>query len=38
MLDDAALARLAAQGWERDQRTSVDDSLGTRAYFRRMSP
>ena len=34
MLEDPALAREAAQGWERDQRTSTADSLGSRAYFR----
>ena len=32
-LGDPALARQAAQGWERDQRGSVADSLGTRALF-----
>ncbi|HWA59093.1 MAG TPA: hypothetical protein VG692_17705, partial [Gemmatimonadales bacterium] len=33
LLEDPALARSAAQGWERDQRASVADSVGTRAYF-----
>jgi tetratricopeptide (TPR) repeat protein len=33
LLEDSVLARQAWQGWERDQRTMVDDSLGTRAYF-----
>ncbi len=33
LLEDPALAREAAQGWERDQRGSVEDSLGTRAFY-----
>ncbi|HSB53583.1 MAG TPA: protein kinase, partial [Gemmatimonadales bacterium] len=33
MLEDPALARQAAQGWERDQRTSVEDSIGSRAFY-----
>lgn len=33
ILQDPALARQAAQGWERDQRNNVADSIGSRAYF-----
>ncbi|HWA16625.1 MAG TPA: hypothetical protein VG817_09335, partial [Gemmatimonadales bacterium] len=33
LLEDSSLARQAWQGWERDQRTTAEDSLGRRAYF-----
>ncbi|HWA16578.1 MAG TPA: hypothetical protein VG817_09095, partial [Gemmatimonadales bacterium] len=33
IFDDPALAKQAWQGWERDQRANVPDSLGARAFY-----